>query len=77
LPAALSALFVRDTLNRPLTINGFVGPELRHRRASGKKNQLLFTAGIGDEKATVCSASFAPAREAKTTATATAKSYLA
>lgn len=40
---------LRDTLNAPLSINGLWGLSFATGGASGKKNHLLFTAGIGDE----------------------------
>ena len=40
---------LRDTLNAPLAINGLWGLSFATGGASGNKNHLLFTAGIGDE----------------------------
>ena len=40
---------LRDTLNFPLAINGLWGLDFASGGPSGKKNHLLFTAGIGDE----------------------------
>jgi uncharacterized protein (TIGR03118 family) len=40
---------LRDTLNAPLTIDGLWGLSFATGGPSGKKNHLLFTAGIADE----------------------------
>jgi uncharacterized protein (TIGR03118 family) len=40
---------LHDTLNAPLAINGLWGLSFASGGPSGKKNHLLFTAGIGDE----------------------------
>jgi len=40
---------LKDTLGLPLTINGLWGLKFASGGPSGRKNHLLFTAGIGDE----------------------------
>jgi len=40
---------LRDTLGQPMTINGLWGLKFANGGPSGRKNHLLFTAGIGDE----------------------------
>lgn len=49
LPGGISEGPLKDTLGAPITINGLWGLKFASGGPSGRKNHLLFTAGIGDE----------------------------
>jgi uncharacterized protein (TIGR03118 family) len=48
-PGGASEGPLKDTLGQPLTINALWGLKFANGGPSGRKNHLLFTAGIGDE----------------------------
>ena len=48
-PSGISEGPLQDTLGQPMTINGLWGLKFANGGASGRKNHLLFTAGIADE----------------------------
>jgi uncharacterized protein (TIGR03118 family) len=48
-PSGISEGPLTDTLGQPMTINGLWGLKFANGGPSGRKNHLLFTAGIADE----------------------------
>jgi len=48
-PSGISEGPLKDTLGQPMTINALWGLKFANGGPSGRKNHLLFTAGIGDE----------------------------